>query len=57
MQNNHNERVSWLLGHPIGNGRPRLEAGARDRTRGLIGGSHASAARVSPVRDVSTGAL
>jgi hypothetical protein len=52
-QNNHSERVSWLLGHPIGNRRLRLEAGARDRTRGLTSGSHA---RVSLVRDASAGA-
>jgi hypothetical protein len=54
-QIDHHERVSWLLGHLIGNGCPRLEATARDRTRGLTGGSPTSAARVSPVRDVSAG--
>jgi hypothetical protein len=55
-QIDHRERVSWLLGHPIGNGRPRLEVTARDQTRGLTGESHASAARVSLVRDASAGA-
>jgi hypothetical protein len=54
--NIHSERVSWLLGHPIENERPRLEAGVRDRTRGLTGGSHASVAWVSPVQYASAGA-
>jgi hypothetical protein len=47
--------VCGLPSHPIGNGRPRLEAGVRDQKRGLTGGSHVSTARASSVRD--TGAL